>query len=238
MRPRRRRNLGIVAGSAVFHLGVLALVALHAPQLTIDEEDAGPPQPIIPVLLVPRLPPPPPGSSAPAQIRLHRRPLRYTTEPLPIDPLPIPPEPAVRTEPAPQQREPPQQATPPALPPQVRNALKLGPLGCDRADFLSLSRAEREACEDRLAAGARDAPYLPPGKTAARRAELQAEGARKDALVRRKEAPLAPGIRMPTPQDADYDGEPYITGAGESAVGQAEYKPSKRAARKLERLKP
>jgi len=39
----------------------------------------------------------------------------------------------------------------------VRQSLRAG-VGCQSADFLSLTKAEREACEAKLAAGAKDAP--------------------------------------------------------------------------------
>lgn len=235
MRRARRRIISVVAVSALLHGAVLALLALHAPELRAPDEDAGPPLAVIPVLLLPRTPPPAPGAAAPSPIRLHRRPQRVAAETPPIAPLRVPRGALEARPPAP---APPSPLPPPPLTREVRTALRLGPVGCANAEAVNLTKAEREKCDEQLAAGAKDAPWYPPGKTAARRAELQAEGARKDALVRRKEAPLGAGIQKPFVEAADYDGEPYQTGAGVSAVGQATHPPSRRAAKKLGRLKP
>ena len=81
---KRGRRLAAIAGSAVAHLAVLTVVALHAPTLFIPSEPGGPPEPIIPVLLMPRLPPPAPSTGVkPGPIRLHRRQIRTPAPELP-----------------------------------------------------------------------------------------------------------------------------------------------------------
>lgn len=228
---RRRRTISAVVLSAVVHAVVLTYVWLQRPTLPMSPEGRGPPEAVIPVLIMPRTPPPAAGAQAPAPIRLHRRPQRFAAEPPPVAPLHVPEPKAAETSPGPT----PSSATPPApLTAQVRSTLRLGPLGCANADALGFSKAEREKCDEQLAAGGKQAPYIPPGK----RPDLAAAAALKDARVRAKEAPLGTGLTPRTPPPSDYDGEPQISGSGASALGQATYPPSKRAAKKLQRLPP
>lgn len=238
MGARPRRAMVIVGASAAAHVAVLTLLALHAPRLQVPAEEPALPHAVIPILLLPRLPPPVPGQATPGPIRLHRRPQRLAAEAPPVAPLQVPKR-ALETPPAPAPA-PPRPTPPPAVSGEVRQVLRLGAVGCRHADLMRLSDAEREACEDQLAAGVRDAPFLAPGRTAARRAELQAEAARKDALVRRKEGPaqVGQGLTSPFAQAQDYDGEPYMSGAGVSLFGQPTHPPSKRAAKQLGRLPP
>jgi hypothetical protein len=232
---RRRYAIRAIALSAVVHAAVLTVLWFQRPSLPADLEPAGPPEAIIPVLILPRAPPPAAGAAAPAPIRLHRRSQRFAAEPTPVAPLQVP-EPKT-----PSQAQAP--AAPSPVPPapltsEVRASLRLGRVGCANADALNLTRAEREACDEQFASGAKDAPFIAPAMSAAKRAELQAAGARKDALMRARETPLGVGNAPRTPEPQDYDGEPYITGAGASALGQVTYPPSKRAAKKLQRLPP
>ncbi|MDB5494200.1 MAG: hypothetical protein JWP86_1537, partial [Phenylobacterium sp.] len=84
---RRGRRIAAVALSAAVHALVLTALALHAPVLFIPTEPGGPPEPIIPLLLMPRLPPPAPAAGVqPGPIRLHRRQLRAPLPDLPVAP--------------------------------------------------------------------------------------------------------------------------------------------------------
>ena len=97
---RRRRTSRAVAVSVAAHVVVLAVVALQSPMLTIPAEPAGPPIPIIPVLLMPRTPPPTAGEKArPEPIRLHRRPQPFL--PPEVTPAPIAPPAPPAAAPAP-----------------------------------------------------------------------------------------------------------------------------------------
>ena len=58
------------------------------------------------------------------------------------------------------------------------------------------------------------------------------------AAIRAKEAPMTSSLSKPFVDPSDYDGEPYITGSGASAIGQVTYPPDKKAAKKLGRLPP
>ena len=49
---------------------------------------------------------------------------------------------------------------------------------------------------------------------------------------------MSSSLSKPFVEPSDYDGEPYITGSGASAIGQVTYPPDKKAAKKLGRLPP
>jgi hypothetical protein len=187
--------LAAIAVSAVAHLAVLTVLALHAPTLFIPAGPAGPPEPIIPVLLVPRLPPPVPAAgTAPAPIRLHRRQPRVAAPELSVKPLPVP-------EPKPAPPPPPGPVTVRAAPlpegpkEQLRTALRHGPIGCANPQVFQLSREERAACDEQLANGAAAAAFPGLGLSAGKQNALDKAGARKDADRRYREAapPTASG---------------------------------------------
>jgi hypothetical protein len=237
----RRRTTIAIAASAAAHLAVLTIVALHTPMLKLPPAASGPPEPVIPVLILTRLPPPAAGEAAPAPIRLHRRPQRFRLEDLPLAPLPAPAiEAPSRAAEAPDSGR--RSGFHPAPLPegpkdQMRTVLRRSDVGCANVGSVGLNRAEREACDERLGRGAKDAPFLEPGLalTREKRQQLDAAAALKTA---RRAAAEGPAPRPTLEEPSSYDGEPHITGAGESALGQVTHPPSKRAARRLERLPP
>jgi len=165
MAPRRGRRSAAIAASALAHAVLLTVLALHAPSLMIPSEPGGPPEPVIPLLLMPRLPPSPaaaPGER-PGVIRLHRRQLRTPSLESPVAPLPAPqPAPA-----APQPPMPAPAALPsrPSLPEGPRErlgaALRHSAIGCANPQAAGLTREERAACEERFGSGSKAAPYIP-----------------------------------------------------------------------------
>lgn len=176
--PKRGRTIEAAALSLVFHVIVLAALAVHAPELVIPPESSGPPEPIIPVLLLPKAPPRSEGPPAP--IRLHRRPQRFALTPPPVAPLPVPPI------------TPPRAATPapavvhPAPLPQspkgeLRATLRASPVGCGNPDAVGLTRAEREYCYAQLGKGAKTAVFPGLGLEAAKQAEFDRAAQRKEA---------------------------------------------------------
>jgi len=180
MRPAGRgRTYNAVAISVVAHAVLLAALALHVPRLTPPEIRSGPPEPIIPVLILPRVPPPEAGGP-PAPIRLHRRPLRHAPAELPVAPL-IAPEP--EPEPAAPRTETPRTVTPDPLAQNARQALR-GLVGCSNP--AALSREERERCEQQLARGGRDAPFTGLGLERDKARDLDRAGARREADYRFK----------------------------------------------------
>ena len=87
----RRRSWAIVA-SVLAHLGVLTAVLSQHPTLTIPVEPGGPPEAIIPLLILPRTPAPLASRGAkPAPIQLHRRAPRNQPMEPPVAPVVIPP---------------------------------------------------------------------------------------------------------------------------------------------------
>ena len=199
---RRRRSIAIAVGSGAVHALVLTLVALHAPQLKVLPSTSGPPQAVIPVLIVPRVPPPHASRSAPAPpIRLHRRPQRFADETLPIAPLIVPESKADRPAPVEAARSTGAQPGTDALAANVRGALR-SRVQCDSPN---LTRAEREGCLERLGADARNAPFLGLGLERGKAGDLAAAADRRE-------------------RDFKYmrsAGPPGTTGAGPSTSGNA-----------------
>jgi hypothetical protein len=180
---RRGGKAGIVAASLAVHALVFALVWTHAVRLRIPVPPSGPPQAIIPVLIMPRVPPSPaaaPGAR-PAEIRLHRRPQRFVAELPPVAPLVVPQLPEEDKKPTGPSG--PRVLTLPsakdAVAENTRKALR-GRLGCANADALGLSRSEREACENELARGAQASDFQGFGIDADKAGGLAAAAAEKE----------------------------------------------------------
>jgi len=195
MRPAgRSRRFGILAVSLAFHVALLAAVAVQAPRLRFPVESSGPPQAIIPILIMPRAPPPADATAPrPAAIRLHRRPQRFAPAETPVAPLVVPQVEAPRAAPAPGPRTIQLPPAEDAVAASARKALR-GKLGCSSANLLNLSPAERQACEDALAAGGRDAPFLGLGVNRDKASELGRAAARREAdyNYKRNIKPAAP----------------------------------------------
>ena len=193
---RRRRTIVATAVSAVAHVVVLTVLALQTPMLRIPPQERGPPEAIIPILIMPRTPPPAGANARPAPIRLHRRPQRNLPHGTAVAPLPAPapgrrggrasPAAAAPLHPAP---------LPEGPKGDVRTALRRSPVGCGNDLAVGLNRAERELCDESLGKGAKDADFIPPGAgmTAAKRALLdQAAAAKERRHTRAQEAPIGP----------------------------------------------
>lgn len=193
---KRRRTSWAVAASVVVHAAVLTVLALQKPMLVLPPETAGPPAPIIPVLLMPRTPPPTAGQHArPQPIRLHRRPQRFVPPEVPSVPIARAAPPAATPAPrAPVVLHP---APMPEGPKgDMRTALRQGPVGCANSLAVGLNRAERDLCDEKLGKGAKDAPFYAPGlsMSAAKKALLDQAAAGKDANIKYKEGQVPPGI--------------------------------------------
>lgn len=186
---RRRRTTWAVAASAIAHLAVLLVVLAQRTTLTIPPSERGPPEPIIPILIMPRSAPPPSGNgrlARPAPIRLHRRPQPFLPPDVPTAPI-APPTPPAPAAPAPAPRGP-VALHPSPLPEgpkgEVRSALRQSLVGCANPLAAGLNRAEREHCDEVFGKGAKDAAFAGLGLSAAKQKLLDAAGAAKEADYR------------------------------------------------------
>lgn len=201
-RGARRARTVVAAASIAAHVAVLAVLAFHVPKLNAPPpQPGGPPEPIIPVLLMPRaLPPSPATGERPAPIRLHRRPQRFVAGETPVAPLVVP-----DAGPAQEPDETARRQARPAPPPEnpvalnARNALR-SRRNCDDP---ALTRAEREACMERLFEPGRDAPPLGLGLNRDKARELDAAARRREADYRYKRG--LPGPPVPVPPGAGWD---------------------------------
>lgn len=190
----RRARGWAIAASIVAHLALLTVAVLQHPMLQAPAWEGGPPEPIIPVLLLPKTPPPAAGRSAPIQpIRLHRRPQPFA--PTPVAPLPVPPEPS-RAPAAPAESK----AVPafhPAPQPEgpkgdVKQTLRQSYVGCANPDAVGLNRAERDLCDEKFGKGAKDTAFAGLGLAADKQRALDEAAAKKESDYRYKRAPATP----------------------------------------------
>jgi hypothetical protein len=191
----RRRTTSALALSLIAHLAVLTVLVLHTPILRVPEESSGPPEPIIPILIMPRVPPPPQGQATrPEPIRLHRRLLRHMHTPLPVEPLPAPPEIA-----APPPKAPVRVNPTPLLPEgprgEARTALRGGAVGCANPDAANLSAAERELCNEQFGRNARAGPFLGLGLRPDKLESFDRAATAKEADRRYRGAGIPSGIK-------------------------------------------
>lgn len=187
MRRTDRRRLTIVlAASGIAHLGVLALLALKAPQLSFAE-----PPPIFEVEVVPFVMPPRQDRAAPTQ-SLASRPLRprRTLRPEETDVAPLVTREAPATDaPAGLAAAP----SPPSASADLRNALRRGAVGC--ANPTLLSKDERAACLEKLGAGAKDAPFIPPPIAKDKLRAFDEKVAAQEQMRIYRETGIYPGMR-------------------------------------------
>jgi len=190
----RRTLIPIVAVSVAAHLAVFGLLALARPKF----DHTAPPPPVFDVLIAPRFARPP-AQAEPAPSRPLRARRAVAADRSPIPPLRLPESaiapsaPAASTEPT--------MPTAPVAPARLKDALRRGPVGCANPSLLS--REERDACLERLGAGAKDAPFIEPPMSPDKRRAFDAAAAKKEAYRRYKEANMPPGVTPePKPSEA------------------------------------
>ncbi|RAK57487.1 hypothetical protein [Phenylobacterium deserti] len=219
---RTMRTYAVAGVSLAAHAVLIGALTRHLTRTHTQEADVAPPMAVV---LLPRSAPTSPRSTPadrlpPARVRVAASP--SSVAPRIADTASSPAPPSAPSAPV-----------APEGSPDVRNVLRAA-VGCTRR--WTLSDAEREACDQRMLR--RDAPAgaAAPGAglDSAMRARLDRVASGMDADRRyRNAAPLTQPYEAP-----DYDGEPY-TGTGGGALGPDRVRtPSKRAARKLEPLKP
>ena len=225
----RRRGSWAIAASVVAHLAVLTAAQLHKSTLPIPVEAGGPPEAIIPLLILPRAPSPKAGSGLrPAPIQLHRRPQRNLPGEAAVAPILVPVAKPAET-PAPVRRWPETRLTAIRTPGRrTRHPARDARLRT-RTSPASIARVASSAWDGRRATS----PIWPLGCLLEKRALLDQAGALKMQRKLAAEHPLQAeqGLR-----DApDYSGEPDVA---TNAVDAPSHPPRKRAARVLKQLPP
>lgn len=188
---RRRRT--VVAGlSALGHLAVFALIGLQAPQI---RQMILPDPPHFEVQLSPPLRPAPPDhqtskAAAPSPVKPRLTPPPPASVPtLALSPVPPADKPrggiGVRSAPAPL-------PAPPGS--DLKTALRGFSPGCRMRDAVGLTRAERDACDEKLGRGASTAPYIQAPMDPAKRAAFDAQAAKDERYRKYKEGNVPPGV--------------------------------------------
>ncbi len=190
MRPADRRRLTIVlAASGIAHLGMFALLAVNRPQLAQSQAP-----PIFEVEVVPFVMPPRQDHAAPAQT-LASRPLRPRRTLRPDETTPVAPLVTPNAPRAGEDMEPSLTPSPaaPGLPADLRNALKRSAVGC--ANPTLLSKVERETCLEKLGAGAKDAPFIPPPIAKDKLRGFEEKTAAQEQMRIYRQTGIYPGLR-------------------------------------------
>ena len=187
---QRRAVIGVLAVSGLAHIVVLGLLALVRPEL----RQMAPP-PVFDVQVVPRMLPSSVAGEPVAVRELRVRRPRDARSARDVPPLVVP-ERSIAPTGAPLSA--PAAATGPA---DVRDALRRGLVGCANPDLLSPD--ERDACLERLGAGAKDAPFIEPPMSPDKRRAFDAAAAKKEAYRRYREGSVPPGVTpQPKPSEA------------------------------------
>jgi len=197
LRRTNRTRLGAsLAVCLLAHLALLALLAREHPVLR--SQRLGPA--VFEVTVVPMFVPDPVRNQPPQPLRRVRR-ARLAEAPANIPPLVVP---QLAPAPAPSPLGP-----PPHLTPELGATLRRS-LACANIASPSLSQAERDACLAQLGAGARTAPYYPPGFNSDKQGLLDAAAAAKEAGRRYRDSPIPP------PSHCDIGCSPHdLTGAAQ-----------------------
>ncbi|WP_293370579.1 hypothetical protein [Phenylobacterium sp.] len=216
---QRRRTGWAIAASLAAHLAVGVVILLQRTSLPVPSDLGGPPEAIIPILILPKTPPATAGRKAEVQpIRLHRRPQPFVppdVTPAPIAPPTPPAAPAARSAPAalPALHPAPQPEGPKG---DVRTALRGSYVGCANAQAVGLNRAEQDACDEKFGKGAKDALFVGLGLSPDKQRLLDATGARKESDYRYKHS-QAPAIGQTAGGGDHAWGNPAQAGIGETA---------------------
>ena len=190
---RRRIPIGLWVGLSIAgHAAVLAILAMAHPQFRQVESP-----PVFEVTVAPRFlttteDRPTPRETAVNRPLRPRRALRpdETSQVAPLitrnAPTTSPP-----ADPSASSLAPDQGPAANASPDLLRNALRRGAVGC--ANPTLLGKAEREACLEKLGAGAKDAPFIEPPMSREKRAAFDEAAAKKQAYRRYKGQNVPPG---------------------------------------------
>ena len=90
-------------------------------------------------------------------------------------------------------RDEPPVETAPSAPATLRDALRRSPVGCANPSLLA--KEERDACLERLGAGAKDAPFIQPPMDPDKRREFDQKSAAQEQMRIYRETGVYPGLR-------------------------------------------
>lgn len=202
VRRERALKAAVLAGSAAGHALVFALIGLNVPQVrerVVEEADQAmiidlyrpPPSPRARRADAPAEPEPQASAVRPRAVTA---PAPSAVPPLPMAPVPAPvtPAPAAKTGAGSGGTLPgPGTGLPGG---DLRGALRGSTVGCANRRAVGLNRREVDRCEERLGAGATDAPWIAAPMDAAKRSAFDAEARRKEIIRQRKAAPPPVGV--------------------------------------------
>ena len=192
---RRRVPRGLWVGLSIAgHAGVLAILATAQPQLRQVESP-----PVFEVTVAPRFlttaeDRPVPRETAANRPLRPRRALRpdETSEVAPLITRNAPAS-TLRGDTVAPSVAPESGPTAEASPDLLRNALRRGAVGC--ANPTLLSKAEREACLEKLGAGAKDAPFIPPPIAKDKLRGFEEKTAAQENMRIYRQTGIYPGLR-------------------------------------------
>lgn len=194
----RTRQYVLLGLSGLAHVAAFGVLALQHPEL---RQASAPP--VMDVQIVPYYIPPRAAPALGRQPPLADRPIRprrtlRPDETTPVAPL-VTPNALARPE-GPWAVSPPVPGAPAPPPADLRQALRRGAVGC--GNLALLSREEREACQEKLGAGAKDAPFIAAPIAADKKGEFDKAAARNRAKWRQREgamsAPVPSGPSSPS----------------------------------------
>lgn len=202
VRRERALKAAVLAGSAAGHALVFALIGLNVPQVR-ERVVAETEQAMIIDLFRPPPPPRARRADAPAapkpqvsavRPRTVTAPAPSAVPPLPMAPVPAPvtPAPAAKTGAGSGGTVPgPGQDLPGG---DLRQALRGSTVGCANRGAVGLNRREVDRCDERLGAGAAQAPWIAAPMDATKRSAFDAEARRKEIIRQRKAAAPPVGV--------------------------------------------
>jgi hypothetical protein len=232
-RKTRVRNGAVLIGSLVLHAAIFA--ALGWPigarfQDLSNDEDA------ITVTLerreIPRRATPQPetraersAAAAPLQPRAPR-----LAPPASVQPLGIAPRPGPTTPPSGPAQSPPAPSGPPG---DLKAALRASAAGCANADAVGLNRREREHCDEKFGAMARNAPVYDAPMDPRKRNAFEQQAIRQQMERAQREAPMGVGVDHRSREGPGTMKEiPWVLGAEQDGLGR----PRSAASQRLKQL--
>lgn len=192
MSPTHRlRPTVVLAASGVGHLAVLSLLALTHPAQRPAEVPPVFEVEVVPVFLPPRQDPATEPVRAMASRPLRPRRVLRPDEATPVAPL-VTSSAATPTAPAGPPSGP--SSSPSAgTSADLRNALRRGAVGC--ANLALLRKDERQGCLEKLGAGAKDAPFIPPPIARDKSRGFDEKVAAQEQMRIYRETGIYPGMR-------------------------------------------